>query len=78
MAAAVEVQQLAEARARLATAPMAPAGAPLADEAGREEREPDEGVGQGHAVIAPGEVVEVPHVEAGVPVARSVALAIQA
>ena len=29
-------------------------------------------------MIAPGEVVEVPHVEAGVPVARPVALAIQA
>ena len=77
MAAAVEVQQLAEARARLAPAPMAPPGAPLADEAGLVEREPDEGVGQGHAVIAPGEMVEVPHVETGVPVARPVALAIQ-
>jgi len=78
VAAAVEVQELTEARARLAAAAMAPAGAPLADEAGLVEREPDEGVGQGHAVIAPGEVVEVPHVEAGVPVARPVALAIQA
>ena len=78
MAAAVEVQELAEARARLAAAAMAPPGAPLADEAGLLERELDEGVGQGHAVIAPGEVVEVPHVEAGVPVARPVALAIQA
>src|SRR6185295_16912588 len=68
----------AETRARLPAAAMAPAGAPLANEAGLVEREPDEGVGQGHAVIAPGEVVEVPHVEAGVPVARPVALAIQA
>src|SRR4030095_12353203 len=59
-------------------AAMAPPGAPLADEAGLAERELDEGVGQGHAVIAPGEVVEVPHVEAGVPVARPIALAIQA
>ena len=57
---------------------MASAGAPLADEAGLAERELDEGVGQGHAVIAPGEVIEVPHVEAGVAVARPVALAIQA
>ena len=47
--------------------PLADAGRPPA------ERELDEGVGQGHAVIAPGEVVEVPHVEAGVPVARPVA-----
>jgi hypothetical protein len=35
-------------------------------------------VGQGHAVIAPGEVVEVPHVEAGGPVAGPVAPAVQA
>ena len=78
MATAVEVQELAEARARLAAAAMAPPGAPLADEAGLVQRELDEGVGQGHAVIAPGKVVEVPHVEAGVPVARPVAFAIQA
>ena len=68
MAAAVEVQELAEAGARLAPAPMAAAGAPLADEAGLVQRELDEAVGQGHAVIAPGEVVEVADVEAGVPV----------
>jgi hypothetical protein len=78
MAAAIEVQEFAETRARLAAPPMTAPGAPLADEAGFLERELDEGVGQGHAVIAPGEVVEVPHVEAGVPVARPVALAIQA
>jgi hypothetical protein len=31
------------------------------------ERELDEGVAEGHAVIAPSQMVEVPHVEAGGP-----------
>ena len=72
MVTAVEVQELAEAGAGLAAAAVAAAGAALGDEAGRLEGELHEGVGERHAMIAPGEVEEVADIEA--LVARAVEL----
>jgi hypothetical protein len=43
---------------------MAAAGAALGHEPGRLQREFDKRIGQRHRVIAPGELMEVPHVEA--------------
>ena len=53
MRAAVEMEELAETRARLPAAAMAAAGAPLTHEAGLLERQPDKAVREGHVVIAP-------------------------
>ena len=65
MGAAVEVQQLAEAGARLAAPAVTAARAALADETGLLQRELDEAIGQRHGVVAPGEAVEVADVPAG-------------
>ena len=67
MVAAVEVQQLADTGAGLAAPAVAAPGAPLGDEAGRLEGELDEGIGERHAVIPPGDVEEVADIEALVP-----------
>jgi hypothetical protein len=67
--AAVEVQQLAKARAGFPPPAMATPGAALGHEARGLQGELDEGVGEGHRVIAPGELVEVPDIEAGVVLA---------
>src|SRR5438132_8663515 len=69
MGAAIEVQQLAEAGPRLAAAPVAAARPTLADEAGFLEGELDEAVGEGHAVLAAGEAIEVAHVPSAEPLA---------
>src|SRR5262245_59212814 len=69
MAAAVEMEQLTEARARLAPAAMAPPRAMLADQAGGLQGLLDEGIAERHAVLAAGELVEVADVEALVAVA---------
>src|SRR5574342_1004110 len=58
------MQQLAEAGAGLAPAPVPPARPALADEPGLLQGELDEAVGQGHGVIAAGETVEVADVPA--------------
>jgi hypothetical protein len=69
------VQELAEAGAGLAPAAMAAAGAALGDQARRLEGELDEGGGEAHAVIAPGEAEEVADVEAlTLDVARMITL----
>jgi len=68
MAAAVEMQQFAEARAGLAPAAVAAPGAVLGDEAGALQGLFDEGIAEADAVLAAGEGVEVPHVEALVAV----------
>lgn len=64
MAAAVEVQQLAEAGTGLAAAAMASARAVGRDQAGGLEGLLDKGVAEAHAVVAAPELVEVPDVEA--------------
>src|SRR5574342_783591 len=58
------MQQIAEAGAGLAPAPVPPARPALADEPGLLQGELDEAVGQGHGVIAAGETVEVADVPA--------------
>lgn len=65
--AAIEMEQLAKARARLAAAAVAPSGAPLADEPGFLQSQFDEAIGAGHPMIPAGEVVKVAHVEAEIP-----------
>src|SRR5262245_12018004 len=70
--AAVEMQQLAVAGTRLAPAPSAAAGAALGDEPRGLQREFDEGVRKGHAVIPSGQLVKVPHIEPGVRLAIEV------
>jgi len=67
--AAVEVQQLAKARAGFPPTAMASPGAALGHEARGLQGEFDERVGEGHRVIAPGELVEVPNVEADIVLA---------
>jgi hypothetical protein len=64
MATAVEVQQLAEARARLTAAAMPAPGLVLGDEAGRLQSLLDEGIAEADVVVAPGELMEVADVEA--------------
>src|SRR6266436_6469237 len=64
MRAAIEVQQLAEARPRLASAPMAAAGAAFGHEARFLKREADKAVREREAVIPPGQMIEVADVEA--------------
>lgn len=63
--ATVEVQELAKARTGFAAAAVPAAGPPLGHQPRVLEREPDEAVGERHAVIAADEVMEVPPVEAG-------------
>src|ERR1051325_6573962 len=75
MATAIKVHELAETGARLATPPMASAGPTLGDEAGGVQGLLHEAVGHGDAVVAPCDVIEVAHVEAGVAIARAVAIA---
>jgi len=69
MAAAVEVPQLAEARARLAAPPVAAAGAVFGDEARTLQGLLDEGVAEADAVLPARELVEVPHIEPLIAVA---------
>src|SRR5207245_10347273 len=66
MAAAVEMNQLAEAGPRFPTPAMAAPGAALGDEAGRLQGELDEGVGEPDRMLAPGDVMEVADIEPGV------------
>src|SRR5262249_2900131 len=66
MATAVEVDELAEAGPRLPPPAMTTARPTLSDEPRRLQSELDEGVGECHVVIAPGELVEVTDIEAGV------------
>src|SRR5437773_267541 len=69
MPTAVEVEQFAETRARLA-APAVPAARLLpGDQARHRQRLLDEGVAEAHAVLAPGQLMEVTDVEALVAVA---------
>jgi hypothetical protein len=69
VAAAIEVQQFPETRARLAPAAMSAPGSALAHQPGALERGPHEGVGERHPVIPAGQLVEVSHIEALVPLA---------
>jgi hypothetical protein len=69
MRAAIEMEQLAEAGARLPPAPVAAARPALAHEAGFLEGELDEAVREGHGVLAPGKAIEVADVPAGKAVA---------
>src|SRR4029453_13013627 len=50
---------------------------PLADQPGRLQGLLHERVGHRHAVLPPGDLMEVPHVKPGVPVARPVAGAVE-
>jgi hypothetical protein len=68
VAAAVQVHQFAEARPRLAAPAMPAAGPALGHQAGRLQRLLDERVGQRHAVLSPGGLIEVPDIEPGVAV----------
>src|SRR5215472_2433848 len=69
MAAAIEMQQFAKAGAGLAAAAMAAARLLFRDEAGRLQDLLHEGVAEVHAVLPPGELMEVADIEALVPVA---------
>ena len=69
MVAAVDGEQLAEAGAGLAAAPMPAPRPPLGDQARFLERELDERVGQRHAVFTPRDVMEVADTEAAIPLA---------
>jgi hypothetical protein len=62
MAAPIQMQQFAEAGARLATAPMASPGAVFGHEPGALQR-----IAKAHAVLTPGDLMEVTDVEALVP-----------
>lgn len=64
--AAVQVQELAQAGAGLAAAAVAPPGPALGHEARLLQRQPDEAVGEGHRMISPHQVMEVPDVEPGI------------
>ena len=64
MPAAVEVQQLPKARARLAPAAVAAPGPLRGDEPSALQDPLDEGVTEGHAVLGPGPPEEVADVEA--------------
>jgi len=68
MGAAIEVQQLAHARARLAAASVPAPRPPLAHEPGFLERQPHEAIRQGDAMLAPREAVEVADVPAAIAV----------
>jgi hypothetical protein len=78
VAAAVQVQQLAEAGPGLAAPAVAASGPAFAHQPRLLKGELDEAVGQRHAVIPAGEVVKVADVEPGVAVPRPVAVAVQA
>ena len=67
--AAIEVQQLAKARAGLPAPAVPPARPPLGQQARLLERRLDVGVGQGDVVVATRELVEVAAIEALVPLA---------
>lgn len=69
MPTAIEVEELAEARARLPAPTMAAAGLVLGDEAGGLQGLVHERVTEAHAVVPPGELMEVANVEALVAVA---------
>jgi hypothetical protein len=69
MGTAVEVEQLAEARPRLAPPAMPPARAPFREQAGALQGALDERVAQRHAMVAPGQVAEMAPIEAGVALA---------
>src|SRR5687768_8207769 len=77
MEAAVEMQQFAQARPRLAAAAMSAPGAPLGHEPRGLERLLDEAVRQRHLMIALRHVAEVVHVIPGVAGARAVAVAVE-
>jgi hypothetical protein len=66
-----------DAGPRLAAPTMSTPRPPLAHEPGRLRGLLHEGVGQLHAVLAPGDLRAVAHVEAGVPVAGPVAVAVE-
>jgi hypothetical protein len=68
-AAAVEMEQLPEARAGLAPAAVAAPGAVLGHEAGHLPRLLDEGVAERHAVLSVGAAPEVADIEAGIAIA---------
>src|SRR6185436_20535069 len=63
MATAIEMQEFAEAGAGLAAAPMPAAGLLGGDQAGSLQRLFDKGIAEAHAVLAPGELVEMADVE---------------
>ena len=67
MATAVEMEQFAEPRARLPPAAMAPARAVLGHQAGGLEGLLDEGVAEVDLVVAPGDLVKMPDLEALIP-----------
>ena len=69
MAATVEMQQFPETGPRLAPPPVAAPGAALGHEPRPLEGGLDQRVGEGHAVIPPGQLVEVPDIEPVVPLA---------
>jgi hypothetical protein len=67
--AAIEMQQLAEAGARLAPPMVAAARAGSAHEPGFLQRQLPEAVLEPHAMVAPGEAIAVAYVLAGKPLA---------
>ena len=72
--AAIEVDQFPEARPRLPAAAMPPARPPLAHQARRLQRLLHERIGPRDAMLAPRHLIEVPHVEPRVAIARPIAL----
>src|SRR5262249_13384451 len=69
MPTAIEMQQLAEAGARLSAPAMAPSRPARGDEAGGLQGFLHERVAEAHTVLAPGQLVEVADIEALIPLA---------
>ena len=67
MRAAIEMQQLAEARPRLPSSPMPAPRAMLLDQAGRLQRVLHEAVRDRHRVLPPRNLKKVPHVKPRIP-----------
>src|SRR5262245_19944105 len=67
MPTAIDVEQLTEARARLAPTAMPPARPMLLYQAGRLQGLFEEAVGDGDAVLARGHLMKVPHIESPIP-----------
>src|SRR5437879_3076473 len=69
MATAIQVQQYPEARARLAAAAMAAARVPFGHQPCGLQRRLDKRITEPDSMLAPRDLMEVPHIEALVPLA---------
>jgi hypothetical protein len=69
MPTAIEVQEFAEARARLAAAAVPGAGAALGEQAGELPGRLHRGVGQRDGIVATGDLIEVAAIEAEIALA---------